>query len=100
MILYKTAEGPMVEHEGRFHAVAGDWDALLNADSLASVLEGATSAGRPVPKPAVLLAPIGTQEVWAAGVTYWRSRTARMEESKQAGGDSFYDRVYEAARPE
>jgi 2-dehydro-3-deoxy-D-arabinonate dehydratase len=38
--------------------------------------------------------------VWAAGVTYWRSRTARMVESKDAGGGSFYDRVYEAERPE
>jgi 2-dehydro-3-deoxy-D-arabinonate dehydratase len=44
--------------------------------------------------------PIGTQEVWAAGVTYFRSRTARMEESKDAGGGTFYDRVYEADRPE
>jgi 2-dehydro-3-deoxy-D-arabinonate dehydratase len=38
--------------------------------------------------------------VWAAGVTYFRSRTARMEESKSTGGGDFYDRVYEAARPE
>ena len=41
-----------------------------------------------------------SQEVWAAGVTYYRSRTARMEESDAAGGGSFYDKVYEAARPE
>jgi 2-dehydro-3-deoxy-D-arabinonate dehydratase len=38
--------------------------------------------------------------VWAAGVTYYRSRDARMEESKSAGGGDFYDRVYHAARPE
>ena len=49
---------------------------------------------------APLLPPIGTQEVWAAGVTYFRSRSARMEESKDAGGGSFYDRVYSAERPE
>jgi len=47
-----------------------------------------------------LLAPIGRQEVWAAGVTYFRSRGARMEESRDAGGGSFYDRVYSAQRPE
>jgi 2-dehydro-3-deoxy-D-arabinonate dehydratase len=47
-----------------------------------------------------LLAPIGSQEVWAAGVTYLRSRDARMEESKDSGGASFYDKVYEADRPE
>ena len=47
-----------------------------------------------------ILAPIGNQEVWAAGVTYLRSKTARMEESKESGGATFYDRVYEAERPE
>jgi 2-dehydro-3-deoxy-D-arabinonate dehydratase len=49
---------------------------------------------------AELLAPIDSQEVWAAGVTYYRSRGARMEESKDAGGGNFYDRVYSAERPE
>ena len=47
-----------------------------------------------------LLAPIGSQEVWAAGVTYHRSRAARMEEAKASGGGDFYDRVYDAERPE
>jgi 2-dehydro-3-deoxy-D-arabinonate dehydratase len=46
------------------------------------------------------VAPIEEQEVWAAGVTYFRSRTARMAESEAAGGMSFYDRVYTAERPE
>lgn len=45
-----------------------------------------------------LLAPLDLQEVWAAGVTYQRSKVARMEES--VGGGSFYDRVYDADRPE
>ncbi len=45
-----------------------------------------------------LLAPVTKQEVWAAGVTYFRSREARMEES--AGGGSFYDKVYYSDRPE
>src|SRR5688572_22387188 len=45
-----------------------------------------------------LLAPIDQQEVWAAGVTYRRSKAARMEESE--GAARFYDLVYEAARPE
>ena len=38
--------------------------------------------------------------MWAAGVTYYRSRDARIEESKEAGGGDFYARVYEAERPE
>lgn len=45
-----------------------------------------------------LLPPIDAQEVWAAGVTYKRSQTARMEESEAAA--SCYDRVYESPRPE
>ncbi|HZZ71988.1 MAG TPA: fumarylacetoacetate hydrolase family protein [Pirellulales bacterium] len=45
-----------------------------------------------------LLPPIDQQEVWAAGVTYKRSKAARMEES--AGAARFYDLVYEAPRPE
>ena len=44
-----------------------------------------------------LLAPVQNQEVWAAGVTYERSRDGRMEESTEA---SIYDRVYTAERPE
>ena len=44
------------------------------------------------------LPPIDAQEVWAAGVTYKRSQTARMEESEAAA--SCYDRVYNADRPE
>jgi hypothetical protein len=43
---------------------------------------------------------IYNQEVWAAGVTYYRSRSARMAESKDAGGGDIYDRVYSAERPE
>lgn len=45
-----------------------------------------------------LFCPVDRQEVWAAGVTYLRSKTARMEESDF--GASAYDRVYEAPRPE
>lgn len=45
-----------------------------------------------------LLAPVDSHEVWAAGVTYMRSREARMAESEVAS--SIYDRVYDADRPE
>ena len=102
MLLYQTTHGPVVEHGGTYHALTGqDWDALLNADDLGALLAEATRGAAIAPPPAsALLAPIGAQEVWAAGVTYWRSRDARMGESQAAGGGSFYDRVYEAARPE
>jgi 2-dehydro-3-deoxy-D-arabinonate dehydratase len=45
-----------------------------------------------------LLAPVERQEVWAAGVTYLRSKTARMEESDFSA--TAYDKVYAAERPE
>ena len=45
-----------------------------------------------------LLCPIEVQEVWAAGVTYLRSKDARMEESDFSA--TAYDRVYDAPRPE
>jgi 2-dehydro-3-deoxy-D-arabinonate dehydratase len=53
-----------------------------------------------IPRPglAYLLAPVDKQEVWAAGVTYTRSRVARQQEA-QDGGD-IYARVYAADRPE
>ena len=50
-----------------------------------------------VPPGSTVLAPVESQEVWAAGVTYLRSREARVEESIDA---SLYDRVYVAERPE
>jgi 2-dehydro-3-deoxy-D-arabinonate dehydratase len=45
-------------------------------------------------------APIQSQEIWACGVTYYRSKVGRQEESKNSGGADFYARVYEADRPE
>jgi len=51
-------------------------------------------------KDLTLLAPVDRQEVWAAGVTYKRSKVAREEESASTGGSRFYDMVYTAPRPE
>jgi 2-dehydro-3-deoxy-D-arabinonate dehydratase len=105
MILYKTTGGAIVELDGHWFALGGaDWDALLNMDDLEAVLASrlGSSTQLPGPPPGVRtpLAPIGSQEVWAAGVTYLRSKTARMEESRTGGGSDFYDRVYHADRPE
>jgi 2-dehydro-3-deoxy-D-arabinonate dehydratase len=106
VILYRTREsqtgdGWVVEHEGRVHAMEASLDDLLGGGDLQGridqALRGPALAGIDEKK---LLAPVGSQEVWAAGVTYYRSREARMEESKEAGGGSFYDRVYAAERPE
>ncbi len=79
-----------------------DWHDLTTREDLAEYIESQISRLAPVARldESRLLSPIASQEVWAAGVTYFRSRTARMEESQTAGGGSFYDRVYHAERPE
>jgi 2-dehydro-3-deoxy-D-arabinonate dehydratase len=71
---------------------------LLTADDPAGLARTLT-AGEPEPLAGLdLLAPIDRQEIWAAGVTYKRSKVAREEES--AGAAQFYDKVYTAPRPE
>jgi 2-dehydro-3-deoxy-D-arabinonate dehydratase len=73
---------------------------LLESDDLAEQL--AQLSRKSLPRINVseikLLAPVERQEVWAAGVTYLRSKTARMEESDFSA--TAYDRVYSAERPE
>lgn len=72
---------------------------LLAVDDLATVVRQLAGTGETIEvADAVILPPIDDQEVWAAGVTYKRSQTARMEESEAAA--SCYDRVYQSARPE
>ncbi|MBN8786729.1 MAG: fumarylacetoacetate hydrolase family protein [Terrimonas sp.] len=106
MRLYKTSGGIIVEMNNTFYTTNEDFDTLVNRDNLYGYL---SSPGKPATITAEdakqliqssLLPPIGTQEVWAAGVTYLRSRDARMEESKESGGATFYDKVYVAERPE
>jgi 2-dehydro-3-deoxy-D-arabinonate dehydratase len=100
--LYRTDAGIFVERDGSFFSTPEkSWDELIAHNDLAgflSSLPGANIVGSTLP--GTILAPIGSQEVWAAGVTYYRSRSARMAESKDAGGGDFYDRVYSAERPE
>jgi 2-dehydro-3-deoxy-D-arabinonate dehydratase len=101
--LYRTSKGSYVEHEGSyFHLLESSWDALVTHEDLRGYLLSVVNKGEPTEDffSAKILAPLGSQEVWAAGVTYYRSRSARMEEAKTAGGGDFYDRVYAAERPE
>jgi 2-dehydro-3-deoxy-D-arabinonate dehydratase len=101
--LYRTDKGFFGEENNRFWSVeAPSWDDLLREEDLRGrVLAAAQSSERLETLGGMtLLSPVSTQEVWAAGVTYFRSRSARMDESKDAGGGSFYDRVYVAERPE
>ncbi len=104
MRLFKTPHGAVIEDHGDYYQLPeADWDVLINRNDIELILTSMTRRATRIYKfspETDALAPIGHQEVWAAGVTYYRSRTARMEESKVAGGGSFYDRVYDAPRPE
>lgn len=103
LLLFQTTLGPVARQGDHSVLLEGHaWDALVNEaspyESVRRLLDAAT-AFAPA-NPVTLLPPIGSQEVWAAGVTYYRSRDARMDEAREAGGASFYDRVYAADRPE
>ena len=98
--LYRTAGSVIADVDGTLRAVAEDWDALIARPGLLGWLQASAPTLPVAGLPHEWQAPIQSQEVWAAGVTYFRSRAARIEESQDAGGGSFYDRVYSAPRPE
>src|SRR6201996_5881308 len=103
MKIFRTEKGIVIENDGQFFlAKETNWDTFVNRAQLykkvSEDIAGLTADASLAPE--TPLAPIGNQEVWASGVTYLRSMAARMEESKEAGGGSFYDRVYNADRPE
>jgi 2-dehydro-3-deoxy-D-arabinonate dehydratase len=102
--VHALANGLVLQHDTAFfrpgHALTID-EIFGAADPVALVRAALTGASPcPAPVASALRAPLQSQEVWAAGVTYLRSKTARMAESKDAGGGTFYDKVYEADRPE
>jgi 2-dehydro-3-deoxy-D-arabinonate dehydratase len=93
----RLARGPAGAGPQELLAASLTVDSLLGAGpgALAAALRG--PAAGPVPAGARVLAPVGGQEVWAAGVTYTRSLDARKLES---GTPDPYERVYQAERPE
>lgn len=106
MHLYQTSSGIVLLHEEKSCLIENhSWDQLVNRDDLYEFLLALAKAlplyeisGRLEDE--ALPPPIGRQEIWAAGVTYLRSKEARMKEAQDAGGGDFYDRVYDAPRPE
>lgn len=103
MKLYKNKNQAILAFNQKWYRkTVYNWDELVNRKGLYAfiiedlilweVLKNQPTLGQE--------APIGNQEVWAAGVTYLRSKEARMEEAKAAGGGDFYDKVYDAERPE
>lgn len=106
MRLYRMKQGILIEQAGKYNLLElKDWDSFINDDQLLAKAQAQISDA-----PAIelsdwnldesLLPPVGSQEIWASGVTYYNSKLARQEESKNAGGGDFYANVYSASRPE
>lgn len=106
MKIYRTTAAIVIESSSKFYMLQNeDWDAFINDDAIAEkiatmIKDLRASADAQALIKNSLLPPIQSQEVWAAGVTYYRSKVGRQEESKEGGGGDFYARVYEAERPE
>lgn len=88
-----------VHQDGKWGELSGTLADLLAAplDQARSVIEAAAREARGDMPGDKALPPIDRQEVWAAGVTYLRSRDGRKEES---GNGPLYDHVYNSDRPE
>jgi 2-dehydro-3-deoxy-D-arabinonate dehydratase len=106
MKLYKTKKGLVIESKENCYLLPDEkWDSYVNDDELLVKMQKAIGELKPDAEVKKLIqtdlqAPIESQEIWACGVTYLRSKVGRQEESKNAGGSDFYARVYEADRPE
>ena len=97
--IYRVAGGIQIENAaGKFTSPLNEnWDDFINQSNLFQICEQQSFISASLSNTQI---PIESQEIWAAGVTYLRSKVARMEESKESGGDTFYDKVYDAERPE
>ncbi len=102
MRLYKTTTGIFVEDDSRFFFLKNEaWDRFVNDDDLYRKIKNVVQSMLPTDRmPDNLLPPVQSQELWASGVTYFRSKQGRQEESKKTGGGDYYAHVYEAERPE
>ncbi len=97
--IYRIDSGIQIEnkHGEVTQLIQQAWDDFINQSDLYTICAQKSYEKAPLGK---IQTPIESQEIWAAGVTYLRSKVARMEESKESGGDTFYDKVYDAQRPE
>ena len=105
MKIYKTRSGIVIHYQDNYYLTNSHWDTLVNHSQLYQhLLHKLTSFSAGISFKDLIeteiVGPVGSQEVWAAGVTYLRSKEARMDESQESGGATFYDKVYEAERPE
>ena len=103
MKLYKSEKNIIVNFENKFYDLQGlDWDLFINDDNLYSKARSLISKSNKISDKllAKIDPPIESQELWASGVTYFISKKERQEESEDSGGAQFYEKVYNADRPE
>ena len=103
MKIYKQGDTAYIMDDDRIYRTTQDWDQLINRSELHRRLREDCAGFERISDLDLSGAfdpPVQQQELWASGVTYLRSREARVAESKSAGGGDFYDRVYDADRPE
>ena len=106
MKIYKKGNKAFIHFEDRWYQKEiANWTNFLNKRSLRSTIIPTLRNEYVISSAEVDTItnwdpPMGLQEIWASGVTYMRSKIERMNESKDAGSANFYDRVYEANRPE
>ncbi|WP_431128570.1 fumarylacetoacetate hydrolase family protein [Flagellimonas flava] len=105
MKIYRIGATAFVDNEGSYRKrEIVDWTTFINRDGLHEFLKKEIVDWKETDGSFLDLnrfdPPIDNQEIWAAGVTYERSKTARMDEAKESGGSVFYDMVYDAERPE
>lgn len=106
MKLYKIKSGIVLENDNEFFLLRNEnWDSFINDDKIFDKTKEIVKSSSIIKNGSEiikndLLPPVGSQELWACGVTYLRSKIGRQEESKDAGGGDFYARVYDAERPE
>jgi len=108
MKVFKTNSGILIDHRDSFFLLEdANWDTFINDDELYDNTERIISSDHSIDTGfgnelivKELNAPVGSQEIWASGVTYFNSKLGREEESKESGGSDFYGKVYDADRPE
>lgn len=105
MKIYNTTKGILIQSDKSFYLVNDNWDNFFNNDNLYDKVQDIVKQNSAIDNAediiaAHLLVPMKSQELWASGVTYFNSKLGRQEESKGAGGGDYYERVYNADRPE
>ena len=103
MKLYKKKNQVIVYFNQSYYLLNNqNWDLLVNDDNLFSKIKNQILSAPSVDKSEIKFIdpPIESQELWASGVTYLISKKERENESKKSGGSEFYNKVYNADRPE